>query len=121
MRWSIEVIFKDAKQNLGLGKYQMRDFASQIASTAITALQYNLLSVAKRYSDYETIGGLFKDLRQEGIELIVTERIWGALQEMVQMIIELTGDDEQITLDLLINRSEKLNYFIDFYKAKVSA
>lgn len=31
MRWSLEVVFKDCKQNLGLGKYQMRNFSSQIA------------------------------------------------------------------------------------------
>lgn len=43
MRWSLEVVFKESKQNLGLGKYQMRNFTSQIACTAITAMQYNLL------------------------------------------------------------------------------
>ncbi len=30
MRWSLEVVFKDSKGNLGLGKYQMRNFASQL-------------------------------------------------------------------------------------------
>ena len=43
MRWSLEVVFKDCKQNLGLGNYQMRKFSSQITMTAITAMQYNLL------------------------------------------------------------------------------
>lgn len=38
MRWSIEVFFKEAKGMLGLGKAQMRDFASQIAMIAIVAL-----------------------------------------------------------------------------------
>lgn len=49
MRWSLEVVFKDCKQNLGLGKYQMRNFSSQIAMTVITAMQYNLLSAARRF------------------------------------------------------------------------
>lgn len=40
MRWSLEVVFKDSKGNLGFGKYQMRNFASLIACTAITAMQY---------------------------------------------------------------------------------
>ena len=39
-RWSLEVVFKESKGRLGLGKYQMRNFSSQIAMTAITAMQY---------------------------------------------------------------------------------
>lgn len=82
MRWSLEVVFKDSKSNLGLGKYQMRNFTSQIASTAITAMQYNLLSASRRFSDYETIGGLFKDAADQSVELTVTERIYDLLLEM---------------------------------------
>ncbi len=45
-----EVVFKDSKGNLGLGKYQMRNFASPvIACTAITAMQYNILATARRF------------------------------------------------------------------------
>ena len=60
---------------LGQGKYQMRNFSSQIAMIAITAMQYNILSTAKRFSDYETIGGLFKDATKGSVELTLTERI----------------------------------------------
>ncbi len=56
-------------------KYQMRNFSSQIAMTATTALQYNLLSTARRFSDYETVGGLFKDATMGSVELTLTERI----------------------------------------------
>ena len=72
MRWSLEVVFKESKQNLGLGKYQMRNYSSQISMTAITAMQYNLLSTARRFSDYETIGGLFKDAAISSVELTLT-------------------------------------------------
>lgn len=30
MRWSLEVVFKDSKGNLGLGKYQMRNFVPRL-------------------------------------------------------------------------------------------
>ena len=46
VRWSIEVFFKESKQQLGLGKSQAQDFDAQIAATTLCMLQYNLLSVA---------------------------------------------------------------------------
>ena len=48
---SEKTFFKEeSKQNLGLGKYQMRNFSSQIACIAIIAMQYNILSAAKRFT-----------------------------------------------------------------------
>lgn len=118
MRWSLEVMFKDSKQNLGLGKYQMRNFTSQIACTAITAMQYNLLSIAKRFSDYETIGGLFRDAVLCGQQLSVTERIWGALLESVQEIAQCFGIEDEDIFDTLVNRSDKFYHFVQFYQLK---
>jgi hypothetical protein len=43
--------------------------------TAIKAMQYNLLSTARRFSDYETFGGLFHDAVRDSVELTLTERI----------------------------------------------
>ena len=40
--WSLEVVFKEAKGLLGLGKCQAGNFASQIAATSLTALQYKI-------------------------------------------------------------------------------
>ena len=74
-RWSLEVIFKEAKGMLGLGKCQANNFASQIASTSLVALQYNILSVVKRFTAYETMGKLFQDITKDSLELSVTDRI----------------------------------------------
>lgn len=74
MRWSLKVVFKESKGNLGLGKYQMRNFSSQIAGTAITAMQYNILVTAKRFTDYTTIGGLFKEAVGNSAKQSVTGR-----------------------------------------------
>ena len=54
IRWNIEVLFKECKQYLGLGKCQCRDFASQIADTSLCYLTYMTLTLDKRVSDYET-------------------------------------------------------------------
>lgn len=116
MRWSMEVAFKDSKQNLGLGKYQMRNFSSQIACTAITALQYNILSTAKRFSDYSTVGGLFRDVVGIGVELSVTERIWKALEELVREIARCFGLEDEAILDLLVNRTDQLSHFVQYYQ-----
>ena len=121
MRWSLEVVFKESKQNLGLGKYQMRKFSSQIAMTAITAMQYNLLSTARRFSDYETIGGLFMDATKGSVELTLTERIWDMILEIVRDIAECFNIEDEKILDMLVNRSGKLSHFVELYQYKLAS
>jgi len=113
-RWVVEVYFKEAKGLLGLGKSQSRDFASQIASISITMLQYNILSTIKRFSAYQTIGGLFHEATDGVIQLSVTERIWGILQELVRIIAEAFETNDEKVMDALINRSETLKHYINF-------
>ena len=121
MRWSLEVVFKESKQNLGLGKYQMRNFSSQIAMTAITAMQYNLLSTARRFSDYETVGGLFKDANKSSVELTLTERIWNIMLEMVREIAQCFNIEDEQIFDTLVNRSDKLSHFVELYQLKLAS
>ena len=68
IRWSIEVFFKEAKQLFRLGKCQSTNFDVQVAQITIIMTQYLLTSVRCRMEAYETIGGLFKDLKQDYIE-----------------------------------------------------
>ena len=114
-------LFKDCKQNLGLGKYQMRNFSSQIAMTAITAMQYNLLSTARRFSDYETIGGLFGDAVKGSVELTLIERIWDIMLELVREIAECFNIEDEQIFDMLVNRSDKLSHFIEIYQLKLAS
>ena len=120
-RLSLEVVFKESKGNLGLGKYQMRNFSSQIAMTAITAMQYNLLSTARRFSDYETVGGLFKDAAKGSVELTLTERIWDIMLEMVREIAECFNIEDEKIFDTLLNRSDKLSHFVELYQLKLAS
>ena len=120
-RWSLEVVFKESKGNLGLGKYQMRNFSSQIAMTAITAMQYNLLSTARRFSDYETVGGLFKDATMSSVELTLTERIWDMILEIVREIAECFNIEDEEIFDTLLNRSDKLSHFVEIYQLKLAS
>lgn len=117
-RWTIEVAIKDCKQYLGLGKCQCTNFASQIADTTICAIRYNILSVARRFSDYETIGGLFREVTKETVQLSVAQQIWGYLQEIVAEIAQLFGILDEEIYDIIINRSEQLAHICEFYNLK---
>ena len=59
-RWGIEVIFKECRGYLGLGKCQSRNYNAQIADTTLCFMMYQMLSLAKRFSEYETLGALFR-------------------------------------------------------------
>ena len=99
----------------------MRNFSSQVAMTAITAMQYNLLSTARCFSDYETVGGLFRDAASGSVELTLTERIWGMVLELVREIAECFNIEDEQILDMLVNRSDKLDHFIEIYQLKTAS
>lgn len=121
MRWSLEVVFKDCKQNLRLGKYQMRNFSSQIAMTVITAMQYNSLSTARRFTDYETIGGLFKDVMADSVQLTITGKIWDMTIELVREMAQCFNIEDEQILDMLVNRSDKLRHYVESYQLKFAS
>ena len=120
-RWSLEVVFKEAKGLLGLGKCQANNFASQIAATSLTVLQYNILSLIKRFDAYETIGKLFEDVTKDSLELSVAERIWDAMQELVIAIAELFGLTDEDIYQAIINREEDMKHICDFYRLKLAS
>ena len=107
-RWALEVVFKDCKTNLGFGKCQSTSFASQIAAATLCCIQYNILSVARRFSDYETIGGLFREISKETVQLSVAQQIWGILQELVTAIARAFGLLDEEIYDAVIYKSEEI-------------
>lgn len=111
MRWAIEVFFADSKRLLGLADCSARDFSSQIAHISLVMIRYNLLAIIKRANDYETLGGLFGDMYNGVHELTVIEKIWGIIMEIVAVIAELTGMDEEVMLELIIRDNNRLTAF----------
>ena len=120
-RWSQEVIFKESKGLLGLGKCQSANFAAQIASTSLVALQYNILSVVKRFMDYETIGELFRQVNLDSHELTISERIWQAILEFVAAITKVFSIDDEEVLDALVNESDELAHICELYQCKMAS
>ena len=104
MRWAIEVFFADSKRLLNLAGCSARDFSSQIAHVSLVMIRYNLLASVKRSLDYETIGGLFNDIFAGVHELTVMEKIWAIILEVVAVVAELTGaDEEQLMIQIIEN------------------
>lgn len=65
IRCSIEVFFKEAKQLFGPRKGQSANFYVQIVQLTIAMTQYLLTSIRYRIEAYETMGELFKGLKQD--------------------------------------------------------
>jgi hypothetical protein len=113
-RWSIEVFFKESKQHLGLGKCQSQDFDAQIAATTLCMLQYNLLSVVKRFNDYETLGELFREAQKNTLQITVAEQIWLIIIEVIVELSEILNIETELLMEKLFSENEKLTKYINF-------
>lgn len=112
-RWSIEVFFKECKQYFGLGKSQSQDFDAQIADITMNMVQYNLLSVAKRFVSYETMGQLFRNLQDNIRELTISEKIWGFILELLQIIADIFNSDFNELIVNILKVKQKENRLIN--------
>ena len=112
-RWSIEVFFKECKQYLGLGKCQSRDFDAQIAGTTLSMLRYNILSLAKRFCDYESLGDLFRGTCADSIQPTISERIWLILCNTVAKLAEIFEKDEDFIMAKIITDNEQFTKYLN--------
>ena len=106
-RWTIEVFFKEAKGLLGLGKCQSNDFDAQIADATITMIQYILITLRYRYEHYETIGGLFSQIKESTTLQRLNQRLWGLFLELLQIIVTIFEDTDEQQLMERIFQNEK--------------
>jgi len=113
-------LFKEAKNYLKLGKSQSLDFDAQIADTTISMLQYNILSLAKRFLDYESMGEMFRQAGKETLELTIIEKIWGYLIELLSIITELFDINMEELLDKIASDNHAITKIIKM-KAALNA
>jgi hypothetical protein len=106
IRWTIEVLFKECKQYLRLGKGQNTDFDGQIADTAITLLTHLILSLGLRFQAYETMGGLFRSVQNQIIQDTLHQRIMEAIIEVIIELLEFLSIDVEQTIERLIASNE---------------
>jgi hypothetical protein len=101
IRWSIEVLFRECKQYLRLGKAQNTDFCGQIADATLTMITYTILSLYKRFEAYETLGALFRNTQKEMLEKTLYERIEMVILKILRDLLEILSVDVEQTLYLL--------------------
>ena len=115
VRWTIEVFFKESKQYLNLGGCQSKNFDAQIADTTISMIQYILLTLRKRFDDYETRGEIFRSTGEEMLEQRLHLKLWELLITIMKIIIEtldITIEDIDASITRLIN-SDKLKGILE--------
>jgi hypothetical protein len=105
-RWTIEVMFKEAKQHLNFGKGQANDFDSQIADITISMMQYIVLVLHKRFTAYESLGALFRDSKQYFLEATLAKRLWGFLLQVLRQMTDLFEIDFELLMSKMLNDKE---------------
>lgn len=116
MRWATEVAYHNMKGLLNLGKCQSVHFSAQIASFTLTMMQYNILCTVKRFESYESIGGIFREVSSETLELSVPDKIWKLILDTILAIEELVSADACGLLSALISENPKSHQLSNIYK-----
>lgn len=117
IRWSIEVFFKDAKQNLYLGKCQSNDFDAHIASISICFMNYTLLALSKRFESYETLGQMFREIKDQLLEDTLIIKLWNFFIEVFTNLLADLGVDWETFMEKFIQTddlNEKLKNIFNF-------
>jgi hypothetical protein len=120
VRWTIEVFFKESKQYLNLGGCQSKNFEAQIADTTITMIQYILLTLRKRFDDYETRGEIFRATGEEMMEQRLHIRLWELLIAIIKIMVETLDmiiEDIDACINKIIN-SDKLKGILELISPK---
>lgn len=106
IRWNIEIIFKECKQLLGLGKCQANDFDSQIAHTTSVFITHSLLAYYKYREDYQTLGELYRAIESQYTGLLTIEKILLMLEEILTNIASKMGGLDSVSLYDVLNSPE---------------
>ncbi len=105
-RWTIEVMFKECKQHLHLGKCQSTDFDAQIADATLSLILYLMLSFHQKLTAFATFGELFHECRQELVEATVSEKLWQLFLAIQTVFTEFFGIDFQQIIEIVFYHDE---------------
>lgn len=107
-RWSIEVSYKELKQNLRYGKCQSTDFDAQIADATLTLMSYNFLSKQKSINEHESIGGLFRAVSKSWLSPTLMQEFWKQTYALIKDIADVL----EIAVDKLLEICLTQNTFV---------
>jgi len=98
---------------LGVGRCQSNSFDAQIADTTITMIQHILLTTRYRVEHYESMVGLFSNVKEAAVKQRLDQRLWGLFIELMQIVVVLFEDiDEQELLEKIF-QNEKVNQMVN--------
>lgn len=115
-RWSIEVLFKECKQYLKLGSCQSTNLNSLFADCTIVFIGYMVLTLYKRFSDYEVLGELFREYQQQFLELTFIERLLPMLAHLIAVILKLCSTSWDEFMENLMADTKAQEQFLPFLK-----
>ena len=116
IRWTIEVMFRELKQHLQLGRCQSQDFDAQIASATISMILYVFLSYYRRMNAYETLGTLFEVIKNDVYEKNLAQRLWKLFDEMLQVVIDIISQNGKIDIESF-RKSPEYQYLKDLFES----
>jgi len=116
IRWTTEVMFRELKQHLQLGRCQSTDFDAQIASVTISMILYIFLSYFRRMNAYETIGRLFELIKDDMCEKNLAQRLWELFDELLQVVIDVIAKNGSVDISAFRNSPEYM-YIKELFEA----
>ena len=109
VRWTTEVMYRECKQHLGLGKCQSNDFDAQIADCTLVFITYTMMTLRKRLNDYESYGALFREMGEEIGEMTLWQRILPLVKKLLMTLCEVLGVDYLETMESIAESPEREN------------
>lgn len=120
VRWTIEVLFKECKQYFKLGKCQSEHFNEQIADCTIALITHTLVSLENRFSNYETLGGLYIDIADQLTLMTLWERIIEMIVKIMKAISFLISEPIfDLIKRLIINNHGELKSLFIYIKSEL--
>ena len=115
IRWNQEMMYRESKQYLGLGKCQSTDFDAQIADCTLALATYTILTLYRRFGEYETMGELFRLMQADLMALTLWQRILPIMAQILYSLCHLLGADFEQTMQILQtggDESEEIMFMI---------
>ena len=71
-----------------------------------------MLSIAKRFTDYETLGELFRATQKDSLQLCISEKIWVIIIELVSHLSEILNLDSETLMENILSENEQLTKYL---------
>lgn len=107
IRWTTEVMYRECKQYLGLGECQSNDFDAQIADCTLVFVTYIIMSLRKRFGEYETMGILFANMKEELSALTLWNRILPVVEKLLKALCPLLDVEYMETMRKITSSEQK--------------